>query len=198
MSDSQLDPHLPDYYEVLQVSPRADRDTIERVYRFLAHRFHPDNQESGNAERFTELVDAYRVLSDADARTRYDLSYDKIRESRWKLFGQDSVGNEVVSDSRIRHAIMSILYVTRRNNPTEPGVGTVELERLIGCPETVIRFHVWYMKENNWVARLETGLLAITAVGVDRLFDLGGPAKAGPHLLRRASLTPRTLAALEA
>lgn len=193
------DLHLADYYEVLQVSPRADRDTIERVYRFLANRFHPDNRDTGDAERFTELVDAYRVLSDPDARIRYDLTYEKVRESRWKLFGEESVGNEVVSDSRVRHAIMSILYVTRRNNPTEPGVGSVELERLIGCPEAMIRFHVWYMKENNWVARLDTGHLAITAVGVDKLFDLGGPAKAGSHLLRRQrSLTPRSMAALEA
>ena len=50
---------LKDYYEILQVSPRADRDMIERVYRYLAHRFHPDNRETGDAERFTEIVDAY-------------------------------------------------------------------------------------------------------------------------------------------
>ena len=37
-----------DYYEVLQVSPNADLDTIHRVYRLLAQRFHPDNRESGN------------------------------------------------------------------------------------------------------------------------------------------------------
>lgn len=193
------EPFPPDYYEVLQVSPRADRDTIERVYRFLANRFHPDNRETGNADRFTELVDAYRVLSDPAERTKYDLNYEKVRESRWNLFGQESVGNEVVSDARIRHAILSILYVTRRNNPVEPGVGTVELERLIGCPESLIRFHVWYMKENGWILRLDTGHLAITASGVDKLFDIGGLSKAGPHLLRRQpSHTPRTLAALEA
>jgi curved DNA-binding protein len=193
------DSHPADYYEILQVSPRADRDTIERIYRFLAHRFHPDNLESGDAERFTELVDAYRVLSDPEARATYDLTYEKLRESRWNLFGQESVGSEVASDSRIRHAIMSVLYVARRNNPTEPGVGSVELERLIGCPEPLIRFHVWYMRENNWMTRLESGHFAITAQGVDKLFDIGGPAKAGPHLLRRQpSLTPRSMAALEA
>ncbi|HEY8166771.1 MAG TPA: J domain-containing protein, partial [Gemmatimonadaceae bacterium] len=167
------EPHLPDYYEVLQVSPRADRDTIERVYRFLANRWHPDNLDTGDAERFSEIVDAYRILSDADARAKYDLTYEKVRESRWKLFGQESVQNDVASDARVRHAILSILYVVRRNNPTEPGVGSVELERLIGCPEPMIRFHLWYMRENTWVTRLDTGHLAITALGVDKLFDLG-------------------------
>ncbi|MEO7964396.1 MAG: J domain-containing protein, partial [Gemmatimonadaceae bacterium] len=34
---------LPDHYETLQVSPRADQETIERVFRHLAKRYHPDN-----------------------------------------------------------------------------------------------------------------------------------------------------------
>lgn len=35
-----------DHYEVLQLSPRADQDTIQRVFRHLAKRLHPDNAES--------------------------------------------------------------------------------------------------------------------------------------------------------
>ena len=37
-----------DYYEVLQLSPKADQETIDRVYRMLVKRYHPDNQETGN------------------------------------------------------------------------------------------------------------------------------------------------------
>jgi curved DNA-binding protein len=40
-----------DYYEVLQVSTSADPDTITRVYRLLAQRFHPDNQKTGYEAR---------------------------------------------------------------------------------------------------------------------------------------------------
>jgi hypothetical protein len=55
------------------------------------------------------------------------------------------------------------------------------------------------MRENTWVTRLDTGHLAITALGVDKLFDLGGLSKSGPHLLRgRNAHTPRGLTALEA
>lgn len=43
---------MPDYYEFLQISPSAEADTIHRVYRFLAARFHPDNQDNGDAEKF--------------------------------------------------------------------------------------------------------------------------------------------------
>ncbi|MEO7683232.1 MAG: DnaJ domain-containing protein, partial [Gemmatimonadaceae bacterium] len=188
-----------DYYEVLQVSPRADRDTIERVFRYLANRFHPDNRETGDGERFREIVDAYELLSSAAKRAQYDLSYERVREVRWRMFSQDSVDDNVTADGRIRLAIMSILYIVRRNNPSEPGVGGVELERLLECPEPVVKFHCWYLRENSWITRLDTGALAITAVGVDRLFELGGPAHAHPQLIRRGNMhTPRTQRAITA
>jgi len=185
------DPH--DYYEVLQLSPRADRDTIERVFRYLANRFHPDNRETGNGERFSEIAEAYEILSSAAKRAQYDVTYERVREVRWRMFSQDSVTDNVQADARIRVAIMSILYIVRRNNPMEPGVGSMELERLLECPEPVVKFHCWYLRENSWIARLDSGYLAITALGVDRLFDLGGPAHANPSLIRRGNLhTPRT------
>ena len=187
------DSPLKDYYEVLQVSPRADRDTIERVFRYLANRFHPDNRETGDAERFSEIVAAYDLLSSAAKRAQYDLSYERVREARWRMFSQDSVDDDVTADGRIRLAIMSILYIVRRNNPNEPGVGAVELERLLECPEPVVKFHCWYLRENTWITRLDTGAFGITALGVDRLFELGGPAHAHPQLIRRGNMhTPRT------
>ena len=42
---------MVDHYDLLQISSQANSDTIHRVYRFLASRFHPDNPESGDAER---------------------------------------------------------------------------------------------------------------------------------------------------
>jgi hypothetical protein len=61
-----------DCYEVLQLSPNADRGTILRVYRLLAARYHPDNRETGNSEKFLRLSEAYQILSDPEKRARYD------------------------------------------------------------------------------------------------------------------------------
>jgi preprotein translocase subunit Sec63 len=41
-----------DYYEALQLSSNADNDTIERVFRHLAKKFHPDNTQSADKDRF--------------------------------------------------------------------------------------------------------------------------------------------------
>lgn len=175
---------VSDYYEILQVSPRADRETIDRVFRHLANRYHPDNRESGDSDKFSELVEAHRVLSNPEQRADYDAGYERVREARWKLFDQVTAANAAANDARVRLAVLSLLYVARRNNVAEPGVGVMDLERLLAVPDLVIQFHTWYLRENAWIERLTSGMWAITASGVDKMFELGGPGKTGPYLLR--------------
>jgi curved DNA-binding protein CbpA len=173
---------LPDHYEVLQVSPRADAETIQRVFRHLAKRLHPDNPESGDAEGFNRVMEAFRVLSDPGLRAKYDVRYEQVREQRWRVFDQESAAGGVAADRRLRVAILSLLYTARRNDPDRPGLGVIELERVLGCPEQHMKFHIWYLKENGWIQRLEDGTLALTAAGVDRVLEGGGPARATPLL----------------
>src|SRR5687767_6326139 len=74
-----------DYYEVLQVSASAELETIHRVYRLLAQRFHPDNRETGNPSRFRQISEAYTVLSNPEERARYDVRHQQQRQDRWRL-----------------------------------------------------------------------------------------------------------------
>src|ERR1043165_7815928 len=68
---------LADYYEVLQVSTSSEPETINRVYRMLAQRYHPDNQQTGDERRFREILEAYTVLSDPERRARYDVVHQQ-------------------------------------------------------------------------------------------------------------------------
>jgi hypothetical protein len=45
------------------------------------------------------------------------------------------------------------------------------MERLLGCPSEHLEFHIWYLRQKNWIERLENGLLAITAAGVDKVIE---------------------------
>jgi curved DNA-binding protein CbpA len=177
------DLETPDYYEMLQVSPRADRDTIQRVFRHLAKRYHPDNPESGDSVRFKQLVEAFQILSDPEQRAKFDIQYAQLTAARWKVFNQDTAHSDISTDRRIRSALLSILYAACRNDANKPGVGEIDLERALDCPEEHMRFHTWYLKENGWIRRTENGLLAITAAGVDMVLEMGGPARGGMHLL---------------
>ncbi len=61
------DPMAPDHYEILRLSPMSDGATIDRVYRTLMKRFHPDNDKTGDAEIFLRIAEAHRILSDPEA-----------------------------------------------------------------------------------------------------------------------------------
>jgi len=70
-----------DFYEVLGVARTADRDEIQRAYRTLARKYHPDvNKDPQAEERFKEINEAFSVLSDPEQRTRYDRFGEDFRK----------------------------------------------------------------------------------------------------------------------
>ena len=123
-----------DYYEVLQLSQTANADTVERVYRLLAKRYHPDNRETGDVDKFTAVRQAFEVLSDSTLRAEYDVKSDDNRSMMWKIFDQTSAADARESDRRIFHGILSLLYVARRRQPEDGGLGVMHLEKMLGCP----------------------------------------------------------------
>ena len=158
-----------DHYEVLQLSPNATADTVERVYRMLAKRFHPDNLDTGDSDRFAELQHAYETLSDPAKRAAYDVKYDEHRSMSWKVFKQSDAGDARAEDRRLLHGVLSLLYIARRRSAKDGGLGATTLEKMLGCPQEHLEFPLWYLKQRGWIERTETGLMAITADGVDKL-----------------------------
>ena len=61
-----------DFYDVLGVPRDADLGTIKRAYRGRSHVLHPDVLPDGDVAAFSELADAYAVLSKPEARRLYD------------------------------------------------------------------------------------------------------------------------------
>ena len=158
-----------DYYEDLQISPNADMEMIERVFRILAKRYHPDNAETGNTEKFNVLYKAYQVLSDPEKRAAFDAKYEQMRTERWKIVEEASQSDGFEQDERIRQGVLSLLYVARRQDALNPGMGIMEFEKVLGCPQHHMEFHLWYLKEKGWIVRTDTGGYAITADGVDKM-----------------------------
>lgn len=67
---------LGDLYEELRVAPDATREQIAAAYRARAKELHPDTRpvDADAGDRFARVGVAYRVLSDPEARARYDRS----------------------------------------------------------------------------------------------------------------------------
>jgi len=166
-----------DFYETLQISPRADQETIERVYRLLAKRYHPDNRETGNANKFDQLTKAFRALSNPEKRAGYDANYESGNGHHFGLFSRESPSEGCEEDRRIYQAILSILYTSRRRDAENAGIGVFQMERMLEVPEKYLEFHIWYLKEKGWIQRVENGGYAITASGVDTVIEYPMPLK---------------------
>jgi DnaJ-like protein len=157
-----------DFYELLQVSPNADEDTIQRVFRHLAKKHHPDAATQGDPDVFNRLLDAYRTLTDVQLRAAYDVSYQRHWHQTWQMAAEASAAHVVTDDASCRERLLSLFYAQRRRNMRSPGLGQVELERVMDMPAELMTFHLWYLREKGWIQRLDTGQLAITADGVDQ------------------------------
>lgn len=159
-----------DYYEVMQISPNAELDTIQRVYRLLAQRFHPDNQVTGDAERFRLLTEAYQVLSDAEKRVSYDLNRPQRLEERSRLLSEAvRAATDVEAEQLLRLTVLELLYARRRTEPRTPGIFYADLESLVGQPREHIEFGLWYLSQKKYIDRTDGSQLMITADGVDYL-----------------------------
>jgi curved DNA-binding protein CbpA len=158
-----------DYYELLQLSPNAAPETIDRVFRHLAKKFHPDNAASPDPERFGLLVEAHRVLSNPESRAGYDARHMEFWDRRWGV-ASEATGSAAFQDDRgVRERLLSLLYVQRRRDMHNPGLGEMEISRLLASPAELMEFHFWYLKSKGWLERLESGQFAITAAGVDEV-----------------------------
>lgn len=157
-----------DLYEILEVSPNASQETIERMFRYFAQRYHPDRESTGDADRFRQIVKAYDTLKHPESRAAYDARHKTNLDYQWSLVEEASDDENFANDSMIQERVLSVLYMKRKRDPRDPGLGPVQLERLTGCPHEILDFHVWYLIDKGWIMRTENGLLAITGAGVDQ------------------------------
>jgi curved DNA-binding protein CbpA len=161
---------LADHYETLQISPSAEADTIQRVFRLLAQRFHPDNQQTGDADRFREIHDAYRVLNDPETRAQYDLQHAEVRQERWRFAAVGSPrADDFEGEEQLRYVLLEILYSRRRTDPRHPSLSNSELSQLMGHPREHLEFTIWYLSQKRLVTRDDSSSLTITVDGVDYL-----------------------------
>lgn len=64
------------YYEILEVDKNASQEVIEKAYKTLAKKYHPDLQQGQNKQEYAEKMkiinEAYEVLSDSKKREEYN------------------------------------------------------------------------------------------------------------------------------
>jgi curved DNA-binding protein CbpA len=159
-----------DHYEVLQVNPAAEPDTIHRVYRLLAQRFHPDNKDTGDEARFRKIHEAYLVLSNPEKRAQYDVFYHQQKQDRWRLVSTGAGAEEDFELEQIaRLTLLEVLQTKRRLEPGGSGIEGRDLEQMLGRPREHLEFTIWYLVQKGLIQRDDSARLLITAEGIDFL-----------------------------
>lgn len=92
-----------DYYKILGLHYSASQEDIKKKYRQLAKKWHPDvNQSDDATSKMQEITEAYLILSDEEARRRYDVIHEHLfrqkteekREESKEYFGEGKFKNE--------------------------------------------------------------------------------------------------------
>jgi len=164
---SSLDPAEVDYYEVMQLSPNADIETIDRVYRLLAQRYHPDNTQTGDSDLFIRLTEAYRTLSVPEQRAKYDAQYHQNRQLRWSIFDQARAASGLEGEQRKRQGILGLLYAKTLHDPERGSMTIFEMEDLLGCPREHLQAALWFLRGKDYIVRADNGRHTITVLGFE-------------------------------
>lgn len=199
---------VTDFYELFQISPSATMETIHRIYRFWAARYHPDNPKTGNDEMFFLVREVYDVLRDPERRAHYDATRNcqSSAPSSLPLSLTVDFMDAVEGEMNRRFAVLAILYSQRRADARHPEVSLRDLESTLGFPREYLDFTTWYLVQKHYMHRADNSDFAITVNGVDyveanrpnvptlsRLLSNGRLRLAGLPVERRINRTDRRM-----
>ncbi|KLI64296.1 DnaJ domain-containing protein [Aurantiacibacter marinus] len=170
-----------DYYALLQVSPTCDITMLEKAYRHFAHMYHPDHPDTADVDKFQEILGAYRLLREPNARAEYDKSYKAQKGESFEtahVFDDIRIdAQDALVDAEMHEKMLYFLYKQRREQPEDAGVMVYRLQRMLGCSDDNFDFHVWYLKSKGLIVRTESGTIAITIEGVDHVISMSRAAE---------------------
>ncbi|MBX9686197.1 MAG: J domain-containing protein [Candidatus Obscuribacterales bacterium] len=178
-------PQKQTFYDLLQVSPTAHPTIIRYSYRFLAGIYHPDNAETGNAEIFRQISEAFKTLSDSGKRMAYDAALGPAlkKEADAAAAGPGAPAAKgpgplphiektslSYNEIELRLAILQLLLQARKKRVQTGGCSAKTLMDVLGTEMGEMEFALWYMREKGYIERQEAQFM-ITVAGVDYIVD---------------------------
>lgn len=91
---------MKNYYEILQVNENASKEIIEKAYKVLAKKYHPDLQTDEKnkkimEKKLKEINEAYHILSDSFLKEQYDIELEKEKQEEYKkMYGEQNYSTE--------------------------------------------------------------------------------------------------------
>ena len=141
------------YYKTLELAENASSEDIKAAFKKLARKYHPDNKETGNEEKFKEINEAYQHLSDPHAKDKYDYqkkygspntsskqsSYEDLDFDKWvnDLFREHNFSQAYNNSSSSKYQT----YQGKAEKPIDLDINTALnltfMEAALGCSKTI-------------------------------------------------------------
>lgn len=154
----------PDYHELLRAGLQGDIDQsrLDRLYRSLASRYHPDKGDSESSEIFLKIAQAYQILSASQpvqpetGITKPEQGFEWMEQLR------------TLKDKKT--IVLGLLCHRRISDYRNATVSESELESLTGLTSNEVGFILWYLRQKGAVTLTGDGSdHAISAEGIDVL-----------------------------
>lgn len=120
------------YYEILEVSQNASSEVIEKAYKTLAKKYHPDLQPDETSKKeseskMKEINEAYEILSDEEKRKIYNLELEEDKRAQIERTQNDNSTNNSSSFTQANNHFANSAYYNAQNSTNNP---SAEQERL--------------------------------------------------------------------
>src|SRR5262249_27096415 len=141
-----------DHYALFGIEPHADSDTIQAAYTTLAQKYHPNNPDTGDQEKFDAVNLAYEVLSDPTLRASFDQLKGVDQDRGDPKFSGPEFFQGLKQAEALRSTLLCVLYDRRRLKSFKPSLSMRHLEGMLNATAEELNFALWYLKQRGLVA----------------------------------------------
>ena len=146
-------------YEILEVNENASQETINKIYKIQAKRYHPDLQKTQAEkkkaeEKMKQINDAYSILSNEQKRKEYD---EDLKQARLKKEQESKA--QIINEMRQNYEIEQQRYTAKNTNN----------ENNSNVPNSQIKDYNRRLKQFKWqlfIKRLKENLITIFIMAV--------------------------------
>jgi hypothetical protein len=158
-----------DHYALLGVDPRCNADALQSAFSRLTQKYHPDNKDTGDHDKFEAISLAFEVLSDPMLRAAFDQVKGIDQDDSNLMFAGMDFFDSLGRQSGLRAALLCVLYDRRRKKPTKPSLSIRQVENIVQTTNDELVFALFYLKSRNLVVADDKSNLQITVEGMDFL-----------------------------
>ena len=161
------------YYDILQVNKNASPEVIEKVYKLLAKKYHPDLQnletKQQSEEILKEINEAYDVLSNPQKKDIYDKTLENnyvLKKEYYEIYNQNLALKEELNNLKNYYNNLRINSnfqnnITNYNNFSQNNCYKNTVKRKIKSPRISMKKHSFKTKINHFLKNILSIILTI-------------------------------------